>query len=528
MVRWYIMSGHFAAEVAFRSSAQPQRRQNSSCDPCRRSKRRCFFPQDGLRDASGSCTHCRRLGHACTFDFAASQQSSRPRKRQRRHPPRSNQCADQSDIYSQNAASDMFADLVDYTPQAGCVDGQDELGSWLNLDADYCFGDSFVSPFTGETSTIQNTVYRPGSSAISETGNERGISRLSDRSHAKQSFSYRADAIFGSTINSPVYLLNSKMDTGILDERLIRIFDTIVTGSATRFLDYDCNLYATGSRYQIGNSSSESSQQSSPAGINVLMNGTIAESPIMSPQTSTNASLDHPQGDGEAMTHGLIPTRDDDFKMTLLGCARFLDHFGDLYGNRLSPAERMKSDAALKSTCRAFALQWLPNDSSDGAQAGRNTSLDIYTDAWYRARSSLNDAHSVRSFRVVFACLMFNGIVIPKSAQSHAVAHEFLDTGLQKLCDLDGLVKQFCTTLGSFSKYAALTEASLSLVRWCGYLRDTGAALLGDHQCKLPDPFVHSNGKLAPRTSMMACSNKRRLTLSSIYKRRLDPNASHL
>lgn len=422
----------------------------------------------------------------------------------------------------------MFADLVDYTPQAGFVDGPDELGSWLNFDIDNCFGDSFVSPFTGETSTVQHKVYRSGSSATSEAGNERRISRLPDRSQAKQSFPYRADAIFGSTIHSPIYLLNSKMNAGILDERLIRIFDTIVTGSATRFLDYDCNLYATGSRYQIENSSPESSQQLSPADMNALMNGTIAESPILSPQMSANASLDHHQDSGEAMTRGIIPAPDDDFKMTLLGCARFLDHFGDFYGNGLSLAERRKSDAALKSTFRAFALQWLPNDNSDGAQAGRNTSLDIYTDAWLRAQSSLNDAHSVRSFRVVFACLMFNGIVIPKSAQSHAIAQEFLDTGLQKLRDLDGLVKQYCTTLGPFSKYAALTDASLSLVRWCGYLRDTGAALLGDHQCKLPDPFVHSNGKLVPQTSMMVCSNKGRLTLSSIYKRRLNSNASHL
>lgn len=103
-----------------------------------------------------------------------------------------------------------------------------------------------------------------------------------------------------------------------------------------------------------------------------------------------------------------------------------LDHFGDLYGNRLSSAARRSSDAALKAVLRAFSLQWLPNDS-----LGNGPSLDVYTEAWFRARLALTDAHYVRSFRVVFAPLMFDGIVIPAKLQSADTTHEFLDTGLQ-------------------------------------------------------------------------------------------------
>ena len=46
--------------------------------------------------------------------------------------------------------------------------------------------------------------------------------------------------------------------------------------------------------------------------------------------------------------------------------------------------------------------------------------------------------------------------------------------GLQKLSYLDGLVKEYCANLGSRSTYSALLEASLSVVRWGGYIRDIG------------------------------------------------------
>ena len=490
------MSGHLTAEVAFRSSSQPQRRQNTSCDPCRRSKRRCFFPSDGLENLNDTCTHCRRLGHACTFNFAASQQTLRPKKRQRRNPPRSDRNVDH-DTYSNNGPFDLPVCLTEHTLRTGSLDTQDDFAAWLNFDIEHSFSENAALPLTGEFNARESTTSCLGPAEVSESGNEHQLALLPDRLLGMRSSQCKADAIPGSTIGSPVHLLNSKMDARMLDERSIRIFDTIVTGSANRFLDYECNLYAAGTRYQIENSSSESSQACSPANWKSLSDGSATESAIASPK-SAELALIPTQVSGEAITRGIIPPKDDGLKMTLLGCARFLDHFGDLYGNRLSPTDRKKSDAALTSTFRAFSFQWLSKEKIRGGESARNTSLDMYTDAWHRARSSLNDAHSVRSFRVVFASFMFNGIVTPTSAWSRSVAHEFLDTGLQKLGDLDGLVKQYCTTLGPSSKYAALIEASLSIIRWCGYLRDTGAALFGNHQCKLPYPLVQSNSKLPP------------------------------
>jgi hypothetical protein len=104
----------------------------------------------------------------------------------------------------------------------------------------------------------------------------------------------------------------------------------------------------------------------------------------------------------------------------------------------------------------------------------------------------------IRSFRVVLAILLFDGTAIPMKAHaslgSTGIEHEFLDIGLRTLSTLDKLVIQYCATLGPFSRYAALAEASLSLVRWCGYIRDLGAALTASHECKLPAILARGKG----------------------------------
>jgi hypothetical protein len=220
-----------------------------------------------------------------------------------------------------------------------------------------------------------------------------------------------------------------------------------------------------------------------------------------------------------------------------LGTVRFLDHFSDLYGNRLNLAARRQSDAVLKAVLRAFSLQWLPtsripfearstaNDNTSAENLGgrRATSDSLpsaFFDAWFRARSLINDAQSVRSFRVVYAILLFDGIAIPAKAFTGStesiVRHEFLDVGLQKLCFLDGLVKQYCANLGPLSKYGALAEASLNVTRWCGYVRDTGAALTTNRQCKLPELSSYAKGKLncVSRTANLAWA---KLTTSSVF-----------
>ncbi|KAJ5610994.1 hypothetical protein N7510_007713 [Penicillium lagena] len=467
------------AEVAWPSSARSQRRQNTSCDKCRRSKRRCFFLPPIDDDANMVCTHCRRLGHECTFHFAASRLNSRPKKRQRHCQPRRDQSAGYAEENNFESASIALPEISAFQ------NDQNDFASWLNLDMER-HSDDNVPYFSNNLSALASFTASPlECMAATEPENDDVAPQNPQTMHS--ALRSTTAQFVGSTLRSPVDLLNSKMNSNILDDRLCQIYETIVTGSASRFLDYASNLYATGRRYQIEDSSPQTPQKCSP-----------------SPRSGSFFQLQHKRT-RHSSVNATIP--DDSFNLTLLGCIRFLDHFGDLYNNRMSPASRRKSDSALKAVLRVFSLQWLPSSGSgfennlagisNGQRPSSDSSLDIYTDAWFRARNCLRDANSVNSFRVVFATLMFDGIAIPSKAHNglndQSIALEFLDTGFQKLRDLDERVKQYCDTLGPFSQYGVLLEASLSLLRWCGYIRDTGAALMGNHQCKLPKLFVQSD-----------------------------------
>lgn len=193
--------------------------------------------------------------------------------------------------------------------------------------------------------------------------------------------------------------------------------------------------------------------------------------------------------------------------MTTIGAVRFLDHFSGLYGNRLSPTARKQSDAVLKAVLHTFSLQWLSIsetasaadtmlvDSLSGMHTTCDPSENAFYDSWFRARTLLRNAQSVRSFRIVYATLLFDGIAIPTKASSES-AHEFLDIGLQKLCSLDTLVSQYYASLGPQSIYSVLLEASLTVVRWGGYIRDIGASLTTDRQCRLQGISGHGKSEL--------------------------------
>lgn len=441
--------------------AQLQRRQNTSCDPCRRSKRRCFFSSPGLGDgeaAGAACANCKRLGHHCTFDFARSR-SGLVRKRQNLR--RSLQSVEWGESSTSERAADGFT---------GVSSGEfDDWVPLLDLEFDnYVQDDALLF-----TATTEAQSYFPPT-----------------RSDMVQcALPYNAQSIIGNSLNSPIRLLNSKLDATILDERLARIHDTIVTGCASRFVDYDCNLYATECRYRLEDGNIENLREPIPVHSNPQKNA--------SPLTPSH-SIGQPVTEGGRMTSQMSTLKDAGYTMTVLGTVRFLDHFSDLYGNRLTLTARRQSDAALKAVLRAFSLQWL--SPYNGGQTACDSLINTFHDVWFQARSLINNALSVRSFRVVYAILLFDGIAIPTKAGSGLAepveAHEFLDIGLQKLSYLDGLVKEYCATLGSRSTYSSLLEASLSVARWGGYIRDIGAALTSDHRCKLPGASSHVKGKL--------------------------------
>ncbi|CAI7565816.1 unnamed protein product [Penicillium viridicatum] len=476
------MPGDLNSPKASTSPVNPPRRQNTSCDPCRRSKRRCVVQSDpdGIPDAI--CANCRRLKRQCTFEFAIAQSNPFSRKRQRRN------CEEPSISTTQNESNNFYTTTEEVPSNqfdTTSIADQDVLAAWLNLDYDEIVADSVNLFSTNLEPSNSFTALRSESITSTESRFEGQLtastSQLTRLRGGQNVESNNHRPTVGLSFNSPIYLLNSGIDAKIFGDRLARIYEAIATASASRFLDYDCNLYATKSRYRLGDSDSGSS------------NGSVPTSSAMDPTTiSPRFALP-------------VSSQEMPYEISLLGSVRFLDHLGDLYGNRLNSAARKRSDETFKAVLRAFSMQWLPSSrspsfatssacghlprNSKSGEAGDDSSLNAFIDAWVRARSLLNDAHDVRSFRVVLATLMFVGIVKPTklTEREDPVPNHFLDTALQKLSYLDGLVTQYCTNLGPSSTYGALAEATLSIVRWTAYIRDTGAALAMDRQCKLPD-----------------------------------------
>lgn len=414
-----------------------QRRQYSSCDPCRRSKRRCSLPSysDG-----GTCTNCQRLGHVCTFEFSKS------RRTVRRNPSRQNQTLSRLSGSGHDLPEITADGLSEYYPSP--LNGSAETPiSWLNFD---------------ESHQIESTWDNTQGLDLTDLLAADVVTPAQPPSDARSSPLLRVPCttpiLPGRALNSPIRLLNSKLDATILDSRLARIHNTIITGCASRFADYDCNLCATGLRYRLEGADGGQSQG--------------CAFPLNSAMASTDVTC----------------------TFTAIGAVRFLDHFGDLYGNRLSSDARRQSDAALRAVLRAFSLQWL--STSEGTPATdsiRDASQNAFYDSWFAAREILGNAQAVRSFRVVYAILLFDGISVPTQA-SAGPPHELLNAGLQTLCSLDALIGRYCATLGAHSTYSMLLEASMAVVRWGGYIRDIGASLTTDRRCKLPVISGHGKG----------------------------------
>nr|1F4S_P Chain P, ETHANOL REGULON TRANSCRIPTIONAL FACTOR [Aspergillus nidulans]1F5E_P Chain P, ETHANOL REGULON TRANSCRIPTIONAL FACTOR [Aspergillus nidulans]2ALC_A Chain A, PROTEIN (ETHANOL REGULON TRANSCRIPTIONAL ACTIVATOR) [Aspergillus nidulans]3ALC_A Chain A, PROTEIN (ETHANOL REGULON TRANSCRIPTIONAL ACTIVATOR) [Aspergillus nidulans] len=60
------------------SMADTRRRQNHSCDPCRKGKRRCDAPEnrnEANENGWVSCSNCKRWNKDCTFNWLSSQRS---------------------------------------------------------------------------------------------------------------------------------------------------------------------------------------------------------------------------------------------------------------------------------------------------------------------------------------------------------------------------------------------------------------------------------------------------------------------
>ncbi|PYH71604.1 Zn(II)2Cys6 transcription factor domain-containing protein [Aspergillus vadensis CBS 113365] len=445
-----------------------QRRQFSSCDPCRRSKRRCFFASPG----GEKCTNCQRLGHSCTFDFARSRRV-KPKHDLVRPSPSTNS--------NELPGTPLLGfDSPDGYYQAGTTPPGDTLVPGLNLNEGH-------DTLKDHDDLMDLYLVNRLTSDLAPPVQVSNKAQTCVRSNLSGRVSYAMPLLAGSSLASPVRLLNFKLDARILDDRLAKIYHAIITGCASRFVDYDCNLYATASCYRLEGWSEQSTQRHTPA--------TLDTSSINTSFPDTPASVT--PLDAISSSESGILSNDLSRTFTVIGAVRFLDHFAVLYGNRISANARKQSDAALKSVLRTFSLQWLPTESVLAADSilqdsvygipTSEASQNAFYDSWFQTQGVLEQAKSVRSFRVVYAILLFGGITVPTKAPVEST-REILDSGLQSLRSLNVLVRQHCSTLGAHSIYSGLLEASLDAVHWGGYIRDLGASLTINRPCKLPIP----------------------------------------
>ncbi|PYH37927.1 putative prefoldin subunit 2 [Aspergillus neoniger CBS 115656] len=417
------------------------------------------------------CTNCQRLGHSCTSDFARSRRVKPKQDLVRPSPSTNSNELPQIPLLGFGSPDGYY--------QAGTTPPGDTLIPGLNLNEGH-------DTQKGHDDIMDLYLVNRLASDFVPPVQVSSEAQTSVRSSLTDRVSYAMPLLAGSSLTSPVRLLNSKLDATILDNRLARIYHAIITGCASRFVDYDCNLYATASRYRLEGWIEQPSQRHTPATLDSSTNTSFPDTPASVTPLDAISSPDSG-----------MPLNDLSCTFTVIGAVRFLDHFAGLYGNRISVTARKQSDAALKSVLRTFSLQWLPTetrlagdsvlqDSVNGIPTSE-ASQNAFYDSWFQTQEILEQAQSVRSFRVVYAILLFGGITVPTKAPVEST-REFLDSGLQSLCALTELVRKHCTTLGAHSIYSGLLEASLNAVHWGGYIRDLGASLTINRSCRLPIP----------------------------------------
>ncbi|KIW16690.1 hypothetical protein PV08_03878 [Exophiala spinifera] len=322
----------------------------------------------------------------------------------------------------------------------------------------------------------------------------------SSQSHSQ----YRTRSVVGCALRSPTHLLNAKSNATILDDHLSQIYETITLGAGSVFLDYNCNMYTGRYRYELEENIPCSDAKYSASVLDFLNNGLPdlelhSKGPELASTPCRGTSLLQIQTPLTTFASQRLPLVSTTRRMRVMGAFRFLDHFSDLWGVPLSSADQKKSDEVLKAVLRAFSFQWLSSSDTKVAfgalfstPAGRmQQEPGDFVDAWHNARSLINDSRSIYSFRVVYAALLFDTIDVPQeirgSPDNNGFENEFLDSGLDKLLALEAPLRRYCTTLGPFSEYSGLLEASLNIALWFGYLRDTVASLLTRRSCRMLD-----------------------------------------
>ena len=477
------------------------RRQNRSCDQCRSTKRRCLVSTTGDSRGRVKCTTCKRLGHECTFNFARSQ-STKSKKQRNGHDTLQRAESDgpigvASDVFTQSAAPFLH----------GCETAngsQDPWESGVGFPAPWPDNSppSFDAFFNGLEPTFTPAPPEDDVSNVMPHGassHPPGQSVPDQLLRASSQMVARCGVPHSSAIawSRPLLLLNSSLTGKIVDEHLARIYNAIVAGNSSRWLQCELSSPAKGYRAAIQGNAVSLAYPISDEPWNNLLDGMLYPV-VMAALPPSHQALPETIEAVEPTTN--LSTSD----MTLLGAVRFLDHFSGMYGNKLGPLAKHLSDTALRDVLKIYAMQWLPakHDSKLGQARSRpqnhdtlNTSTSsmsaLYHDAWFCAKTSIGRARYVRSFRVVYATLLLDATAAPEQLQDwHDSKSSLLDHAFSTLRELAFLIRRYVKALGSLSIYGMMLEKGLELIEFFSYLRDTVSSLIDDRRCKVPDDLA--------------------------------------
>lgn len=298
---------------------------------------------------------------------------------------------------------------------------------------------------------------------------------------------------------SPTQLLNSTFTAKSLGTCLYHIYAAMMHGMESRYLEYECNPFGPSQRYTFDlKNGSLMIEDSGPS--NEAPGPRIADCPIMGMLQSLPA-LRHLRQGGSPED---IPLGDS-IKITFVGLAKFLDHFGHFYGNRLDRRSKVEDERMLIATQRVFALQWAVTSSHETdksfpmIQGSKNPStedLHAFVSSWFKARSLILNATPGSSFTRVYAMVLFHMSVPPEEAKDVAgELNDILDQGLRQFENLKNMVDEYVKLLSSTSTYRKLLQSSVKAFQWFAYIKDTFVALLTERDCILTEHPFDLSGK---------------------------------
>lgn len=480
-----------------------KRQQFSSCDQCRRSKRRCENSSLAVRGDVNTCTNCRRHSLPCTYHFASTKKQPLRNRRERRV----SSTWRPEDFTSRTVPESASNDPVDTLPAIetqptgfpflewdltnGC-DNLDQMFAatfdttpWIEGQPTSEHDDDFFLPnlpATPEPPCPPSALFPSQSSRILEH-----CRRQSPGTHLEHdspdSIRPNISASFMSTA------LNRSFASKVLEQELSRIYHSVFSLHGPLILGAKCNKL-TKRKYVLDHS---------------LDSVAVSRCEDLPPRFES-VTISSSSG-----TQYSCP------RLSVSTAVQFLDHFSTLYGHHLNKTDRDVANSALEDALHAFSSQWIAsevNPRTSAATASPEPEMHFQsesnhaenvddpfkaqrTTAWHKANMSLQKAERIRCFKTVYACLLLSLTSVPSECQTEQLAsdiqRDLLKQAVHHLIPLSEAVESYCELLGPNSTYASNMQLSLSVVGWFGTMRDS---MLSIHTMKTP---IFSNWAV-PRT----------------------------